>query len=73
MEFDKICTWFDRVERRDWFGAPNREEAREWLRRCELLLEEFEAKVFEVNATDGDEPPVELRLLAEPDAQARPA
>ena len=47
MEFDKICTWFSRVEERDWFGASNREEARGWLRRCETLLEEFEAKVFE--------------------------
>jgi hypothetical protein len=65
MEFDKICTWFGRVEARDWFGAPNREEARAWLRRCETLLEQFEAKVFERNATDGDGPPPELRLLAE--------
>jgi hypothetical protein len=47
MEFEKICTWFDRVRERDWFGAPNQEEARTWLRRCESLLEEFEAKVFE--------------------------
>ena len=23
-----------------------------WLERCESLLEDFEAKVFEVNATD---------------------
>ena len=52
MEFDKICTWFNRVEERDWFGAPNRDAARSWLRRCEELLEEFEAKVFELNATD---------------------
>jgi hypothetical protein len=65
MEFDKICTWFNRVEERDWFGAPNREEARVWLRRCESLLEEFEARVFELNATDADEPRVGLRLLSE--------
>jgi len=63
MEFDKICTWFSRVEARDWFGAPNREDARAWLRRCESLLEEFEAKVFELNATDADEPALGLRLL----------
>jgi len=65
MEFDKICTWFSRVEERDWFGAPNREEAREWLVRCESLLEAFEARVFELNATDADDPAVELRLLAD--------
>jgi len=53
MEFEKICTWFGRVQERDWFGAPNADEARTWLRRCESLLEEFEAKVFELH--DGDE------------------
>jgi Protein ChrB, N-terminal len=52
MEFEKICTWFDRVQERDWFGAPNADDAREWLRRCESLLEEFEGKVFELHAGD---------------------
>jgi hypothetical protein len=52
MDFEKICTWFDRVEARDWFGAPNREDALAALRRCEVLLEGFEERVFEVNATD---------------------
>ncbi len=63
MEFEKIGTWFDRVVARDWFGAGNREEARSWLQRCEALLEEFEAKVFEVNATDGREPAAGLSVL----------
>src|SRR6266581_6228520 len=52
MEFEKICTWFDRVQERDWFGAPNAGEARDWLRRCESLLEEFEGKVFELQGSD---------------------
>jgi hypothetical protein len=52
MDFEKICTWFDRVQARDWFDAPNRDEALSWLQRCEALLEDFEAKVFDVNATD---------------------
>ena len=74
MEFDKICTWFNRVEKRDWFGAPNREEAWGWLRRCERLLEEFERRVFEVNATDTREPPVGLRVVSAPgDGSPRPA
>ena len=74
MEFDKIGTWFSRVEKRDWFGAPNREEARDWLRRCESLLEHFEAKVFELNATDADGTPPGLRLLTESvDGIERPA
>jgi len=45
-EFEKICTWFDRVKERDWFGAPNRQAAQEWLSRCERMLEEFEARVY---------------------------
>jgi hypothetical protein len=47
MEFEKIVGWFERVKERAWFGAPNEEEARDWLKRCEVLLEEFEATVFE--------------------------
>jgi hypothetical protein len=54
MEYEKICTWFDRVRERDWFGAPNEGEAREWLRRCEAMLDEFEAKVFELQGGHGD-------------------
>lgn len=46
-EFDKIGVWFERVRRRDWFGAPKQSEARGWLRRCEKLLEDFEARVYE--------------------------
>src|SRR5665213_1722832 len=46
-EFEKICAWYDRVLRRDWFGAQNQAEAKGWLDRCEKMLEEFEARVFE--------------------------
>jgi hypothetical protein len=48
MNFEKISGWLDKVAERDWFGAPNAPEAREWLQKCEGLLEDFEAKVFEV-------------------------
>jgi hypothetical protein len=48
LEFEKIRAWFERVEQRDWFGAANRKEAHDWLGRCERMLEEFEAKVFDV-------------------------
>ena len=43
MEFEKLCTWFERVQGRDWFDAPHRSEAQQWLRRCERMLEGFEA------------------------------
>jgi hypothetical protein len=46
-EFDKINAWFMRVRGRDWFGAPNMNTAREWIQRCEAMLEEFEAQVVE--------------------------
>lgn len=46
-EFDKITVWFDRVRKRDWYGAPNMKEAREWLVRCERMLEDFERRVFD--------------------------
>jgi hypothetical protein len=69
MEFEKICTWFDRVRERDWFGAPNQEEARTWLRRCESLLEEFESKVFELQGDDGEaDTGAHLRALPELEA-----
>jgi hypothetical protein len=45
-EFEKIVDWFDRVNKRDWFGAPLRSEAEAWLRTCETLVEDFEARVF---------------------------
>lgn len=52
-EFEKICTWFERVKERDWFGAPNRQAAQEWLSRCEGMLEEFEARVYVHQQPDG--------------------
>ncbi len=57
-EFDKISAWFDRVQQRDWYGAPNQSEAREWLSRCERMLEEFEATVFQHQEKIGDERPL---------------
>src|ERR1700680_92934 len=63
MEVEKIGMWFQLVEERDWFGADSRDEARSWLQRCEALLEDFEAKVFEVNATDADELPAGLSVI----------
>jgi hypothetical protein len=63
MEFEKIGTWFDRVRERDWFEAPNRSDAETWLAKCEAMLEDFEAKVFEVNASDTAEPLPALRTV----------
>ncbi len=46
-EFEKIQAWYERVLHRDWFGAPNQGKAKDWIDRCEKMLEEFESKVFE--------------------------
>jgi Protein ChrB, N-terminal len=63
MEFEKIGIWFDRVVERDWFGAPNRAAAEGWLRRCESMLEDFEARVFALQSRDGAGSRSELKLV----------
>jgi hypothetical protein len=66
-EFEKICAWFDRVRHRDWFGAPNEPEARAWVRRCEQLLEEFEAKVYDAQGEgNGQEPAARAAMRRRP-------
>jgi hypothetical protein len=62
-EFEKIGDWFNRVTRRDWFGAPLRTEAASWLAKCEKLVDDFEARVFaahEGDAADTDRGPLPL-------------
>ncbi|HZU78091.1 MAG TPA: Chromate resistance protein ChrB [Dehalococcoidia bacterium] len=54
QDFDKIRRWFARVQERDWFGAPGREEVERWIERCAELLEEFFAAVHR-HAGDEDE------------------
>jgi hypothetical protein len=45
-EYEKIVSWFERVAARDWFEAPNRQDAWEWIDRSRASLEEFERRVF---------------------------
>lgn len=45
-EFEKIVAWFRRVEARDWFGAPDKQAAWDWIQRCEGMLEDFEERVY---------------------------
>jgi hypothetical protein len=45
-EFEKIDQWYERVRARDWFGAENRAEAHEWVRKCRKMLEAFEEQVY---------------------------
>jgi hypothetical protein len=61
-DLDKINRWYDRVVERDWYGASRRDDAQQWIERCEHLLEEFEEKVFAAQAAD------EAATLSEPAA-----
>jgi hypothetical protein len=70
MDFEKISSWLQRVEERDWFGAPNAAEAREWLERCERLLEDFEAKVFEVAERHDDMKEADRPVATESDSES---
>lgn len=51
-DLDKIWRWYERVVERDWFAAPRRPEALQWIKRCEELLTGFEEKVFAAQETD---------------------
>jgi hypothetical protein len=53
-EFEKITSWFDRVRERDWFNSPREADARTWIEKCERMLEEFEAKVYELQERAGN-------------------
>jgi hypothetical protein len=56
-EYDKIVSWLGRVSERDWFGAPNRGQAEEWVQRCQAMLEDFEDRVYTAQlGHDGEEP-----------------
>ena len=60
IEFEKIVAWFKAVSERDWFGAPNRDEAQLWIVRSEKLLEEFEERVFQAQSEAGESSPTRL-------------
>ncbi len=70
-EYEKIVAWFDRVRDRDWFGAPNRQEARDWLDRCATMLEEFERRVYESQELGADERPAAVRRSSRRGGPAR--
>jgi hypothetical protein len=47
QDLEKLRRWLQRVEERDWFDAPGRDDALAKIAECERLLEEFEADVYE--------------------------
>ena len=52
QDLEKLRRWLDRVEARDWMGAEGRDVARQRVADCEVLLEQFEADVYERTVND---------------------
>jgi len=52
QDLEKLRRWLDRVESRDWMGADGRDTARQRVADCEVLLEQFEADVYERTVND---------------------
>jgi hypothetical protein len=59
QDLEKLRRWFDKVQSRDWFGAPGCSEVETWLERCSLLLEEFEDDVYQRTKGEDDRAPDE--------------
>ncbi len=73
-EFEKIVAWLQRVEARDWFDAPNRQAAADWVKRCESLLESFEERVYkaqEGQVQEGRGPGESMSSVSAPAGRSR--
>lgn len=46
QEFAKFKTWYAKIVQNDFHGAPLAEKAREWLERCESILDAYAHNVF---------------------------
>jgi hypothetical protein len=56
QDLEKLRRWLERVESRDWMGAEGRATARQKVADCEVMLEQFEADVFERRSAEGEVP-----------------
>ncbi|WP_113698681.1 Chromate resistance protein ChrB [Nonomuraea lactucae] len=56
QDLEKLRRWLDKVEGRDWMGAEGKDLARRKVAECEVLLEHFEADVFERTGGSADLP-----------------
>ena len=57
QDLEKLRRWFDKVQSRDWFGAPGCSGVETWLEKCSLLLEEFEDDVYQRTKGEDDRAP----------------
>lgn len=53
VDLEKIRAWLARVTARDIFSAPRREDAEAAVKICEELLDDFNQRVFMVEAEQG--------------------
>lgn len=68
QDLEKIKRWLSKIESRDWFDAPGREQALAKIAWCEELLEAFEEEVFA--RTEGTDPVGHERIVAHPSGEA---
>jgi DeoD family purine-nucleoside phosphorylase len=54
QDLEKLRRWLEKVEARDWMGADGRDAARAKVADCEVLLEHFEAEVYERHSVEDD-------------------
>jgi len=45
-DLERFRSWLAKIDRRDYFGAPRREEAHAAVERCARALEAFESEAF---------------------------
>jgi hypothetical protein len=69
QDLEKIRRWYDRVRARDWFEAPRRGAAAQWLERCQELLDGFGETVY--RQSELAPPLVETTLTAPPPTSSR--
>jgi ChrB-like protein len=56
-DLERFRAWLAKVDRRDYFGAPRREEAHAAVERCAQALEAFESEAFARDSrSTGDRP-----------------
>lgn len=46
VDYTKLVNWLEKVRRRDVFDAPGRDVAEAELKKCELALEDYAARVY---------------------------
>jgi hypothetical protein len=56
-DLERFRAWLAKIDRRDYFGAPQREDAHVAVERCARALEAFESEAFARDAQPGEERP----------------